>query len=83
MAKKSETGLEIVIRGFINTDGSIQATNEATSAVLEGTKTGNYQPLLALMKIEDTRAQMKTRRLKDTTPGHVAEVIDIEEQTAA
>ena len=82
MSKKSETGLQIIIRGFIVTNGSIEVTNEATSAYLHGTKTGDYGPLLSMMTVEAATANMRTRRIADTEPGHVkddAGVVDIEE----
>lgn len=82
MSKKSETGLSVIIRGFIPTNGDLQATNDATTAAVEAIRTGDYTPLMAMMKVDDCKVQLKTRRIADVEPGHVkddVDVVDIEE----
>lgn len=58
-------GIAIVIRAFLPTGRTVDEQFAALSLVKEAHETGDYSKVLAAAKIDDVKAEQKTRRMDD------------------
>lgn len=58
-------GVAIVIKAFLPTGKTIDEQFAALSLIKEAHATGDYSKVLAAAKIEEVKAEQKTRRMED------------------
>lgn len=59
------TGIAITIKAFLPTGKTIDEQFDALSLVKQAHETGDYSAVLAAAKIDEVKAEQKTRRVED------------------
>lgn len=61
----NQTGIAIVIKAWLPTGKSLDEQFEALSLVKDAHATGDYSKVLAASKIDEVKAEQKTRRVEE------------------
>ena len=62
---KNQTGIAIVVKAWLPLGGSLESQIASLQLVKNAHATGDYTALLNAAKVEDVKAEQKTRRVED------------------